>query len=300
MSLYRKLSTAVRFMRHAFLICAHNNFEILKRLIVQLDYPSFDCFVHIDRKVGKIYPEEFTKLAKNSKVIFLSDRINVKWGCVSQINATFSLLEKAMETDNYDYLHLISGVDFPIKSNKYIYNFFKKNAGHEFVGFAKWTPMMDYKMGIYHFFSYDLQKKCRMIYHLNRWIEWAQKKIGIKYYSDTKKLSKGCNWWSITGDFARELLQNKNKLLKDFKYSHCGDEIFLHTFIRNHPVFRKRIYNEIDEYAGCLRLVDWERGHPYVWKKGNFDEIMSSEALFARKFDSSDMDIISLIQKEIK
>lgn len=37
--------------RHAFLIIAHNEFQILKILINLLDHAQNDIFVHFDRKV---------------------------------------------------------------------------------------------------------------------------------------------------------------------------------------------------------------------------------------------------------
>ncbi len=33
----------------------------------------------------------------------------------------------------------------------------------------------------------------------------------------------------------------------------------------NHPDFRAALYSEKDEYEGCMRLIDWKRGNPYVW-----------------------------------
>ena len=38
-------------MKHAYLIIAHNEFEVLKRLISALDHEANDIYVHIDAKV---------------------------------------------------------------------------------------------------------------------------------------------------------------------------------------------------------------------------------------------------------
>ena len=35
-----------------------------------------------------------------------------------------------------------------------------------------------------------------------------------------------------------------------------------------------------------MRLIDWKRGEPYTFKKEDFDELVYSKMLFARKFDS--------------
>ena len=39
-------------MKHAYLIIAHNEFEILKRLIQALDDERNDIYIHFDRKLN--------------------------------------------------------------------------------------------------------------------------------------------------------------------------------------------------------------------------------------------------------
>ena len=39
--------------RHAYLIMAHNNFYILEKLLILLDDPRNDIYIHIDKKVSK-------------------------------------------------------------------------------------------------------------------------------------------------------------------------------------------------------------------------------------------------------
>lgn len=50
-----------------------------------------------------------------------------------------------------------------------------------------------------------------------------------------------------------------------------------------------------------MRLIDWDRGRPYTFRKEDYDEIMASDCFFARKFDEKvDFDIVELIYNEIK
>lgn len=42
-------------------------------------------------------------------------------------------MNKAISIDNYDYLHILSGEDLPLKSQTYICDFFQKNNGKEFI-----------------------------------------------------------------------------------------------------------------------------------------------------------------------
>ncbi|UVV53809.1 hypothetical protein NXY15_04150 [Bacteroides thetaiotaomicron] len=41
-------------MKHAYLIIAHNEFEILKRLIQALDDERNDIYIHFDRKAESL------------------------------------------------------------------------------------------------------------------------------------------------------------------------------------------------------------------------------------------------------
>ena len=53
---------------------------------------------------------------------------------------------------------------------------------------------------------------------------------------------------------------------------------------------------EKDEYEGCMRLIDWKRGNPYVWTIADKEELEQSNRLFARKFDMKHEDIIRWIK----
>ena len=55
-----------------------------------------------------------------------------------------------------------------------------------------------------------------------------------------------------------------------------------------------------NEYDSNLRHVDWNRGNPYVFRKEDFNELMNSDKLFARKFDESkDVEIVNMIYELI-
>lgn len=108
-------------MNHAYLIITHNNFEQLQLLINLLDDDRNDIFIHIDKKV-----KELPLLTTNkSKLFILDKRIDVRWGDVSQLETEIILFETAIKHGQYEYYHLISGMDLPIKSNDYIHNFSK-------------------------------------------------------------------------------------------------------------------------------------------------------------------------------
>lgn len=121
-------------MKHAYMIIAHNQFELLKLLLKSLDHPQNDFFIHIDKKVKNFNIADFKGITKHSNIIF-TERVSVKWGGYSQIKSELILLKNAIK-GNYDYYHLLSGVDLPIKPAKDILDFFKEHQGTEFMHFC--------------------------------------------------------------------------------------------------------------------------------------------------------------------
>ena len=50
--------------KHAFLIMAHNQFDLLEMLIKLLDDPRNDIYLHIDQKVEDFDFQRFSKLTR--------------------------------------------------------------------------------------------------------------------------------------------------------------------------------------------------------------------------------------------
>ena len=271
--------------KHAYLIMAHNEFEVLKKLIIILDDKRNDIYIHIDRKVTNFNKRDYESLVTHSNIYFVN-RIKVTWGGDSIIKCELLLLEEAYKV-GYEYYHLLSGVDFPIKNQDYIHEFFDNNS-FNYLSIDNEDIGNDYAMRRvkeYYFFqnltgrnedklSLILKKfqlafiKFQKFLNINR-----INKNNIKYY-------KGSNWFSLKHETVSYILNNKSFIKKYFFKGICADEMFLQTLLYNSP-YRKRIIND------DLRYIDWSRGNPYVFDKSDFDKLIASKDLFARKFTSS-------------
>ena len=107
--------------RHAYLIMAHNEWELLNTLLSLIDDERNDIFLHIDKKVKNmpnLYQPKFSKLYLTPK------RYDVRWGDVGQVHSEMHLFKTAKEHGPYQYYHKLSGVDLPIKTQDYIHHFF--------------------------------------------------------------------------------------------------------------------------------------------------------------------------------
>lgn len=282
--------------KHAYLIMAHNEFEILKKLLIELDYEWNDIYIHIDSKAGKIDYDEYKKCVKYSKVEFI-ERKSITWAGESQIECEIRLFEYAKKF-KYKYYHLISGVDFPIKTQKRIHDFFEKNEGKEFIEF--WDrPLKEYEYRVKYF--YPLQEKIgRYTNDVKTLILRVISKmyVGVQFLCGKNRLNEmqgelkiGANWVSVTDEFVGFLLENKSDIINRFYQGVAADELFVQTLCWNSK-FRDSISNQ------KTRLIDWDRGNPYTWQENDVEEIMKSPCLFVRKVTQNNC-LVERIQERL-
>lgn len=281
--------------RHAYLITAYNNFKILDRLIRLLDDDRNDIYVHVDKKASNFDPAAFSNLCRHSRLTFIP-RMKVYWGEYSQIESILRLFQAALPR-HYSYYHLLSGVDLPIKSQNYIHEFCANNRGKEFVGFAH-SFDMDWVSKIHIFNHYDKVRiygrlltvsvkkpllKLQGLFHYNRI-------AGLPY-----TIKKGSDWFSITEDLAEYLVAHRRIIKRLFQYALVPTEFYVQTMIWNSP-FRDKVYDIHNEFHSSIRHIDWTRGGPYTYRGTDFEELIQSESLFARKFDENvDFEIVEKI-----
>ena len=276
--------------KHAFLIIAHKDNQSFRTLIKMLDYPLNDIYIHFDIKSKLTFKNSIIGTIKYSKVYFTSQRIDVRWAHYSQVQAEYVLFEEAFKK-KYEYYHLISGEDLPIKSQDYIHEFFKNHSDKEFIGFC--DDFNDSRIRYKYIFPKHLRSKNRVISQLRKTALFIQKYTNKKTFPFI--LKKGTNWVSVSHAFVEELLKHKEYVLSSFKYSKSLDEFYKQTIAYNSK-FRERIYCINDEYESSMRLIDWERGGPYNWTIDDFDEICQSNKLFCRKI--TDPKLIDAIYKK--
>src|ERR1700709_1760323 len=128
-------------MRVAHLIITYTNPLQTERMIRQMQHPEFDFYIHVDKKMD-ISSHLF--LAKIPNVYLIKDRVDVVWAGYKTVDATLRSVKEIFNTGRtYDYIHLMSGQDYPIKSAAYIYEFFASRQGKEFLQFEHFDEWAD-------------------------------------------------------------------------------------------------------------------------------------------------------------
>lgn len=215
-------------MKHAYLITSHNNFVVLKYALSLIDDSRNVVFLLVDKKTKDENLEELSQVMKKSPLIVLP-RINIHWAGFSQIEAELNLIEAAVNfKEEFSYYHFLQGVDLPIKSQDEIHNFFEANSGIEFIDFnPKMYDFAMYKKGYFHFFVDNKYFRTNMFVKIiNHSLVRLQKLIGISRKM-SMQLYHGSALFSITDNFARYILENKLKIIQEYKFTLACDEVFI-------------------------------------------------------------------------
>lgn len=286
--------------KHAYLIMAHHRFDILEELLKDLDDERNDIFLHIDIKARDFPLHHFNRLLQKATLIF-TKRMNIHWGGYSQIKCICNLLKEATSYGYHSYYHFMVGVEFPLKTQDYIHNFFASNNGYEFIGFDQKDVNFEERVKYYHFFNEYARNNTYFQKILNKiriFVVAVQRLFKIDHSKKYGLLfKKGNANWSITHDLASYIVIHEQETEKIYRYSFCGDEVFVHTLVYNSR-FRKKIYDPNDEYHSSMRITTWENKFNRYYTK-DINHLLNSGRLFARKIDGNDAtSLISLIKKK--
>lgn len=273
-------------MKQAYLVMAHNNPEQLKILLNLLDYSENEIYLHIDKKNDDIDIDLIKNIIKNAS-IHVYKKYKVYHADISQTKCQIFLLDEACRT-YHDFYHLISNADMPLKPHKEIIKFFEQNTQKQFIHFES-SEYSNKESCMYYHFLFSLIKKVkhktpkRILQILEDFSIRIQKilKVHRNFYT-------GANWFSITHELAVDFCSHKNEILNKAKWTISSDELVLQTFIRNISKIKYQLFAQTKDgydYNSIKRKIDWHRGAPYVFKSSDYDELINSDALFARKFD---------------
>lgn len=275
--------------KHAYLILAHADYELLQCLVRCLDDNRNDIYIHIDKKAnfdGKDICAQYSKLT------ILAERMDVRWGDYSMFEAELLLFETASSYAYYAYYHLLSGMDLPIKSQNYIHAYCDKHQGMEFIGFAQNVTLQELQWRTQNYFLYskDFQSKSLWKRGLRALFVLLQRVAGCRRIRCEVK--KGAQWCSVTHEFVQYLLSRKECIRTYFKSTYCPDELVIQTLCWNSP-FREKIYNMADEFEGCKRYIKWKDGELLPITEKDVSVMLDSNKWFARKFSIRDEYIIN-------
>lgn len=286
--------------KQAILIQCHNKPEQINKIIEAFGPKDFDIFIHVDKK-----SDILESINNGDNVFFIKNRVDVMWGQYSQVQATLALMECMEDSEKYSYVHLISGADFPIKSQKWFLEKFNESNSIEYIESNYLDGKSTWAWGgldrIYCFYpqwiiqrpKHKLIKTARILYR-----EFIMRtKVFMRRNPPADKFYGGSSWWSLTGEMVawmKEYLENHIEYCDFFKHGVCVDEVFFSTLAMISP-YADRVANN------HMRYMLWgvegnNSGGPAPLEKKDIYSMINSEYAFARKFDSIDV-VLELSKK---
>jgi hypothetical protein len=243
-------------MNIAYLILAHNNPGHLARLTQALAAENSAIFIHIDKKAD-IRP--FLELA-GENVHFTSKRVPVYWGDYSQIEAILTLIDTAMAgSQRYDYLVLLSGSDYPLRTAAQLEAHFVKYRGSEFINMVA-MPSEVASKPLSRLTDYKPRHGLKAI--LAAQVRRVLVKAGIISRTRDYKTCfgalipyAGSTWWALTQGACAHIqnfVARNQRIMKFFVNTTCPDEMVFQTILGNSP-FKEKVRRN-------LTYTDWGRG----------------------------------------
>jgi hypothetical protein len=278
-------------MKFAVIIVTYTSPKQTKRLIHAMNNGQFDFYVHLDKKVDI---ETHRELMDMPNVYFVNNRIDIKWAGFTTVEAALSSIKEIADSGRkYDFINLITGQDYPIKSADYIADFLKNNIGKEFMLYrhfnSEWQEAKA-RVEKYHFTDMTFKGRHRLEKIVNF---FAPKRT---FPVNNMELAGKETFWTLSQDCAVYVMNyiNNNKKLKKFlRYTWGSDEFIFQSIILHSP-YKAAAVNK------NYRHIVWPPGEarPKVLVSADFEDIMASDGLFGRKFDiKTDENILNLLDK---
>lgn len=279
-------------MRQAILITAYKDILHLKRIVDYFD-SDFEVFIHIDKKCR----EDYGFLGKMSHV-HLFGRYKIAWGDVNHLKAILLLMREAYRHDDLEYFHLITGSDYPAIPLADFKSFCESHKHDNFVEHFP-LPHTDWgeEGGMDRIRYYWVQpsyrvKHGRFIYKTIKLQRMLGNDRGFRFFDGN--LYGGGTYWSVSREAvgcALNYMANHPDYLRRFRMTSIAEEICLHTLWCNSGI------PLINNY---MRYIDWglDSGNPQVLTEKDYNNIINSGTLFARKMESGASDkLIELLSK---
>ena len=281
-------------MRLTYLVLMHGKPEQAARLITKLQNPTSTFIIHIDARAPDSVFNHMRTWAAPQKNVHLTNRHRCYWGGFGLVCATIECIRSAFIHDpNFDYAFLLSGQDYPIKPLSHITAYLRQHRKQFIESFRldrpnRWTDNAGAYQAMNRISWYNLAIRSRFVHiPIKRALPAGFFPFG------------GSQWWCLSREclkYVDDVIRTRPEIIRHFRRAFIADEAFFQTIVSSSPF--------CDDTTGDdLRYIDFTRpnpNRPRTLVVEDFNRILASPKLFARKFDlSRDEKILDLIDSEI-
>ena len=277
--------------RHAFLVLAHEDPQMVRRLVARLA-PLGPVYLHVDAKT------DLTQWSlRDLPVELVLPRVSVYWGDWSGVDATVALMRAALADPQVSRLTFVSGLHYPIISDAELRE--KAATLCEVIGSRPAPNMPD---GSRPEVDY-LRRFFRTTRPNTRWsqvkngvmnrIVYAGRPLDWRSVAPTCGMRAGEAYWSIRREFATycvERIDSRSPLIDYFSKIVCADE---KVFATLYGEFCGEIGLEGTTFSKWMTIPGRPGTFPAPVTRADIEEIRARDVFwFARKIHSTDVDTL--------
>ena len=283
-------------MNLAYIVSAYRLPDQLVRLVSKLDTGTSHFLVHVDKKTDDAVFRRMTEPLRHRSNVHFLERHRCFYGGFGHVKATLKGIDEIVRQRlPFDYVILLTGQDYPIKSNRQIEEFFSRHEGRSFLEYFSLPSDGWVGGGLDRIESWHVRLGET---HL-RLPGPARGRFRRRLPSGLRPFG-GSAYWCLSREcieYIQTFLSRTPSFSRFFKHVDMPDEHFFHTIVLNSPL-KDTVVND------DMRYLEWRHpdvaGGPSVLGRQDYEKIMTSKALFARKFDvTHDSEILDMIDAAI-
>lgn len=286
-----------QILRIAYLILAHNVPTHLGRLLAALEATGGTAFVHVDARADERPFRAAAMAAMAAAFVPDNRRMAIHWCGFSMVEATFRLLEMAFG-DGADRFVLLSGADYPVQPPALIrarleqdQEFIQIDRRLDPLGEDQFDRCANRVFAGNSALTNPRTGNPRLVHLIERvTARLPQRTYGLPIYY-------GASWWALTRPMVADILRirrDKPTAISWFRFSRSPDEMVFQTLVKassraDRVAFDATVLGFVPRpHQAALHYACWDRPNPAlprIVEEQDLDEIIASEALFARKID---------------
>lgn len=293
----------------AYFILVHRYPNQFKRLFRAIYDPKNYYLIHVDKRAGRdMHKNISTFLADFTNASLLKSQ-NVVWGGYSMVETELRGIKKLLRlSKKWDFFINLSGQDFPLKSQPFIKSFLKDNKGKDFMKISNQAEERPNTLNRIQNYFTEASDGFTGIPFKRDYLANVTPYIGGQW----KILSRDCCEFICT---SRKVARFK----KYYRNTLIPDESFFQTVLMNTkyaktminddmraiiwiPDIALKLHSKIfgDKDTQSLVASGKIKLRPKIYTTKDMPFLLSSKALFARKFDEIvDEKVIGLLENNL-
>ena len=295
-------------MKICYFISAYKLPEQVVRLVKKLDSPGTWFYIHVDKRSGdQIFQVIKEDLRSLENVVFLK-RHSSYYGSFGHVRATLKGIDTLLRSNSdFDYVVLLTGQDYPIKTNVYIQDYLNANYGKSFMSHytladpfsGKWRERLS---RLYYFneqgsHTFPGYKVFRHVLYKMWKVSKSTMDLELFFPTGITPFFGNAYWVLFRKhvEYIAKFVHRNPGYLGFFKHTRVPDEVFFHSILLNSGDCSYIVNDD-------LFYIDWSehKSSPAILTTQHLTQLQNTEDLFARKFDTTvDGLILDLIDSQV-